>query len=70
MKCGQMGCNDTATHRVFWPGNRPIPTCLDHTKLAQQTANAIGLYVHVEEIKDDTGGEGEGNRQDTKGEVY
>lgn len=69
MRCEQLGCKNTATWKVYWPGNSPIPTCDDHKKLAVSAGAVIGVLVHTEEIHD-TGGEGESNRQDTKGEVH
>lgn len=70
MKCNQIGCDNVATHRVFWPGNHPLPTCKEHVAVAEGIGRALGIYVHIEEIPHDTGREGESNRQDTKGEVY
>jgi hypothetical protein len=70
MRCTQLGCKSDATWRVFWPGNHPLPTCEDHKRLAVSAGSVIGVLVHAEVIKDDPSGEGQGNSQNTQGEVY
>ena len=52
MKCNQIGCDEVATHKVFWPGREPLPTCKEHTQIAVRIAWSMGLYVHTEEIEE------------------
>lgn len=70
MKCNQMGCSSIATHRVFWPGREPLPTCWFHVQIAIGIANSMGLYVHAEEMPYDASREGENSSQNPEGEVH
>ena len=66
-----MGCDNVATHIVYWPGCSPPPrSCKEHTQVANGIANSLGMTLHIEEIPYDPSGEGESNHQDSKGEVH
>ena len=66
-----MGCDNIATHIVYWPGSSPPPrSCKEHAQLAYGIGAAMGMVIHIEEIPYDPSREGESNCQNPKGEVY
>ena len=50
MKCGQQKCDKEATHRFFWPGAEPLPSCSECKAKALGAARAMGFHLHVEEL--------------------
>jgi len=65
MTCNQIGCNNVATHKVYWPGSKPLETCKIHAIMAQKIANGImGLYIQIEELPYESAREGQSNSQD------
>lgn len=50
-RCNQVGCDLPATHRVFWPGKPPAPTCVGHERIAVGIGRAMGLHVHSEQLE-------------------
>jgi hypothetical protein len=51
-KCNQMGCQETATRIVYWPGKVPPPImCFNHAIQALRIMDALGLPIVCEQIK-------------------
>ena len=48
MPCSNRGCGATATHRVFWPGAKPVLFCDKHHDNAHRVAYDLGLEWHTE----------------------
>ena len=48
--CTQHGCRKNAAHRLFWPGWPPSLVCLSHYEHAKKVAEAMGFYLHAEEL--------------------
>lgn len=44
-------CPNEAKARMFWPGNEPLYICDRCAAGAKNIANAMGFYLHFEEIK-------------------
>lgn len=51
VSCSSNNCDDDATQRVFWPGKEPLPMCYKHVQGAINVSNAMGFYLHVEQLK-------------------
>ena len=69
MTCNQVGCYNIASHRVYWPGSKPVDVCKVHVQTANMIADGMQIKINVEELNDSTR-EDKGNSQDSKGEVY
>jgi hypothetical protein len=48
--CGQQTCDESATHRVFWPGRDPINACLNCADKAKGISAAMGFHLVVEPL--------------------
>lgn len=47
-ECCQDNCSDTATHKVYWPGQGCKKMCAIHAAKARRIAEAMGFNVHIE----------------------
>ena len=45
--CGQVGCDERATHRFTWPGNPEVIACPKHAAMASRVADAMGFFLEV-----------------------
>jgi len=53
MECGQLDCEKEATHRLFWPGKDPAPSCEEHKELGVTLSLAMGFSLFVDDLPDD-----------------
>lgn len=51
-ECCNVGCNQPATHRVFWPGQGAKEMCDEHMAKAKRIADAMGFSLHVHALND------------------
>jgi hypothetical protein len=52
-QCCQTKCTNKADYKVFWPGRPALPMCIFCAEKAKDIAEAMGMYLHTEEIKHD-----------------
>jgi hypothetical protein len=48
--CGQDGCTEDASHRMYWPGSGASFVCEDHQKRAAAIAEHMGFELVFEPI--------------------
>lgn len=49
--CGQAECPNIATHRMYWPGSRPLVVCQAHRLMAMGIADCMGFELVIEPIQ-------------------
>jgi hypothetical protein len=49
--CGQVNCSKDATNKIFWPNEKPILCCDEHTEKAEAISKAMGFYLVIESLE-------------------